>query len=177
MRRLTPALGLALLVVLVLLAACGRAPDLQQGYRRDVPITSIVFFDPARFAGDWVEVAAFRPPGAAPCSGARARYSPAPDGSLAVVEQSCARASAATRQGSASLTGPGRLTVTAGGDTDIYWMLWVDEGYRTAVVGMPSGKLGFILNRDAAIPPDRLQAARTILEWNGYDLSRLVMQD
>ena len=169
MRRLTPALGLALLV------ACSPAPDLQQGYRRDTPITSVVFFDPARFAGDWVEVAAFRPIGAAPCTGARARYSPRPDGSLLVVEQSCARAGFAIRQGSASLTGPGRLTVTAGGESDTYWMLWVDEGYRTAVVGMPSGKLGFILNRDAAIPTDRLQAARAILEWNGYDLSRLVM--
>ena len=160
---------------LLVLNACAPAPAVQQGFRRDAPITSIVFFDPARFAGDWVEVAAFRAAGAAPCAGARSRYSPNPDGSLTVVEQSCARSDLAARQGTAVLTGPGRLSVTTGGETEIYWMLWVDEGYRTAVVGMPSGKLGFILNRDAVIPPDRLNAAREILEWNGYDLSRLVM--
>jgi len=156
-----------------LLAACTPPPAPQLGYRRDAPITSIVFFDPARFAGDWVEVAAFRPATALPCNGARSRYAPNPDGSLTLTEQTCARPDSGPRQAVATLTGPGRLTVTSGPETDIYWILWVDEGYRTAVIGTPSGKLGFILNRDATIPPDRLQAAREILEWNGYDLARL----
>ena len=157
------------------LMACTPAPVQQRGYRGDGPITSIVFFDPARFAGDWHEVAAFRPAGAPPCSGARSRYAPNPDGSLTLTEQSCARPDGAARRATAVLTEPGRLTVTAGRDTDTYWILWVDDGYRTAVIGMPSGKLGFILNRDAVIAPDRLQAAREILEWNGYDLGRLVV--
>lgn len=159
--------------LLLALIACSPTPPTQQGYRRDTPITSIVFFDPARFAGDWYEVAAFRPVGAPPCAGGRSRYLPNPDGSLSLTEQSCARADSAPRQATAVLTGPGRLTVTSGTETDIYWVLWVDDGYRTAVIGMPSGKVGFILNRGAVIPPDRLRAAREILEWNGYDLGRL----
>ena len=161
--------------MLALMACTPDPAQQQQAYRRDGPITSIVFFDPARFAGDWHEVAAFRPAGAPPCSGARSRYAPGPDGSLTLTEQSCARPDAGPRQATAVLTGPGRLTVTAGRDTDTYWILWVDDGYRTAVIGMPSGKLGFILNRDTVIPPDRLTAARAILEWNGYDLGRLVV--
>jgi len=52
-------------------------------------------------------------------------------------------------------------------------VLWVDEGYRTAVVGAPNGRSGWILNRDPQIPADRLAAAREILDFNGYDLSRL----
>lgn len=169
MHRLIP----AILVLLAALIACTPTPAPRQGYRRDAPITSIVFFDPARFAGDWYEVAAFRPDGASPCSAGRSRYVPNPDGSLSVTEHSCARSDAAPRQATAVPTGPGRLTVTSGSETDIYWILWVDDGYRTAVIGMPSGKLGFILNRDAEIPPDRLTAAREILAWNGYDLGRL----
>ena len=54
-----------------------------------------------------------------------------------------------------------------------WWVLWVDADYRTLAVGTPDGRFGFILNRDGALPPDRLAAAREILEWNGYDLARL----
>ncbi len=52
-------------------------------------------------------------------------------------------------------------------------MLWVDEGYRTAVIGTPDGSFGFVLNRDAAIPADRMEAARRVLDFNGYDLAQL----
>jgi len=40
---------------------------------------------------------------------------------------------------------------------------------------VPSGRAGWILNRDPQIPSDRLAAAREILDFNGYDLSRLLM--
>jgi apolipoprotein D and lipocalin family protein len=77
--------------------------------------------------------------------------------------------------GRARPSGPGRLDLRLEGAAfdGGYWVLWVDEGYRTAVVGQPSGQAGWILNRDPAIPADRLRAAREILEWNGYDLRRL----
>lgn len=157
-----------------LLIGCTPAQAPQQGYRRDAAITSIVFFDPARLAGDWFEVAAFRPPAAAPCQQGYARFTPRPAGELAVVQASCAGPDPAPRSGVATLTGPGRLTVTAGAQTEVWWILWADEAYRTVVIGMPSGKIGLILNRDRQIPPDRMQAARDILAWNGYDLARLV---
>ena len=56
-------------------------------------------------------------------------------------------------------------------------MLWVDEGYRTAVVGSPSGGSGFILNREPDIPADRLTAARQVLAFNGYELDDLKMTE
>ena len=173
MRRLslTPILLVGLLAAL-LVASCGPRPGAVQGYRSDSSITSIVFFDAGRFSGRWYEVAAFRDAKAAPCANARSDYTQRPDGGLDVSGTSCARSGAV--RGQAVVTGPGRLTVTLGDQTDTYWMLWVDEGYRTAVVGMPSGKIGFILNRDPVIPADRLRAAREILDWNGYDLGRLV---
>jgi apolipoprotein D and lipocalin family protein len=71
--------------------------------------------------------------------------------------------------------GPGRLSVRLSGVPVAapYWVLWVDEGYRTAVVGQPNGRAGWILNRDPVIPEDRWIAAREVLDFNGYDLSRL----
>jgi apolipoprotein D and lipocalin family protein len=80
--------------------------------------------------------------------------------------------------GEARVVGPGRLEVSFDSVPFVnapYWVLWVDDGYRTAVVGTPSGRAGWILNRDPQIPADRLEAARQVLAFNGYDLRRLEM--
>ena len=47
--------------------------------------------------------------------------------------------------------------------------------FQIAVVGVPSGRAGWILNRTPEIRADRLQAARQVLEFNGYDLTKLLM--
>ena len=54
------------------------------------------------------------------------------------------------------------------------WVLWTDADYRTAVLGQPDGRAGWILNRDPEIPPDRLAAALTVLDFNGYDTGALI---
>ncbi|WOI55055.1 lipocalin family protein [Palleronia sp. LCG004] len=169
-----------LITALLALCACStEAPLLPApGYRdRDIPMGSIAMFDPARFAGRWYEVASYPVPFQAGCRNTQALYAVQPDGTLSV-ENSCQGQDGALRriEGEARPIGPGRLEVTF--DTvpflsSPYWVLWVDESYRTAVVGVPSGRAGWILNRDPSIPPDRLEAAKTILAFNGYDLSRL----
>ena len=50
---------------------------------------------------------------------------------------------------------------------------WVDEDFQTAVVGYASREHAWILNRTPTLRADRLQAAKDILEFNGYDLSQL----
>jgi apolipoprotein D and lipocalin family protein len=78
--------------------------------------------------------------------------------------------------GRADISGPGRLRLAGADPAGLgaeWWVLWVDDGYRTLVVGTPSGAFGMILNRTADLPPDRLRAAREVLEWNGYDLGQL----
>lgn len=67
------------------------------------------------------------------------------------------------------LTAPGRLEGPDGG----LWVLWVDEGYRTAVVARPDGRWAAIWDRSEQIPADRMAAARALLDFNGYDMSRL----
>jgi apolipoprotein D and lipocalin family protein len=66
--------------------------------------------------------------------------------------------------------GPGRFTLGAGAP---WWVLWDDADNRTLAIGTPSGAFGFVLNRGADIPSDRIVAAREILDFNSYDLSRL----
>lgn len=140
-------------------------------------MSSMAVFDPARYAGLWYEVASFPTPFQAGCTNTRAFYGEADDGTLTVRNVCTRNGTLHTIEGRATPAGPGRLKVRLDGvpfPAD-YWVLWVDEGYRTAVVGVPSGRAGWILNRDPDIPPDRLRAAREVLEFNGYDLGRLVV--
>jgi len=174
MRRLRPPVAL---LALVLAGCAGLAP----GYRdTSVPITSIVAFEPARYAGRWYEVARFPVPFEAGCAGVTADYTLLSDGSLGVVNtcrEGVPDGPARRISGRAVPSGPGRFQIGFDGlpFSGPYWVLWVDEGYRTAVVGLPSGRAGWILNRDPQIPADRLRAAREILSWNGYDLTKLEM--
>lgn len=174
---------LSALAALLMLTACStESPLLPARSYRDtsVPIASAAAFDPSRYAGRWYEIASFPMPFQTGCRKTQAIYTPRGDGSFAVAN-SCTGRDGALREieGDAVVTGPGRLEVRLDGVPFIapYWVLWVDEGYRTAVVGVPSGRAGWILNRTPEITPDRFEAARRILAHNGYDLSKLQVTD
>ncbi|MFW2541924.1 lipocalin [Primorskyibacter sp. 2E107] len=57
------------------------------------------------------------------------------------------------------------------GPEDI-WVHWLDVDNRTAALGEPGGSRVWIMDRTGR-PGERLQAARDILAWYGYDLSRM----
>lgn len=166
---------LALLVVLAVLAAC--APSYRD---QDVTIASKVDFDPARYAGLWYEIARYDVPFQRGCTATTAQYALKADGTLSVLNR-CARGAPdgpVTRiEGSAEVVGPGRLAVSFDNIPFLrgpYWVLWVDADYRTAVVGTPSGRAGWILNRQPSISRDRLNSALQVLDFNGYDTSQLL---
>lgn len=158
------------LLMLALLAACN-APMPERGVRDPgAPFASTQRFDTALFLGEWVQVAVFVAPGQA-VAPERHLYRPATTGQIVA---DITGTDGATRREVYDLVAPGRLR-PRGQDTppgDL-WVLWVDEGFRTAVLGTPSGSRGFILDRSAAPAPDRLRAAREILDWYGYDMTRL----
>ena len=54
-------------------------------------------------------------------------------------------------------------------------IMWVDEGFRTAAIGTPSGSFGWIIDRNRNGGEDRIKAAREVLEFNGYNMARLHM--
>ena len=158
------------LLVLALLAACA-APMPERGFRDPgAPFASTQRFDATRFVGDWVQVAAFAAPGQ-DIAPERHLYRRATTGQIVA---DISGADGATRREVYDLIAPGRLR-PRGQDTppgDL-WVLWVDEGFRTAVLGTPSGSRALMLDRNAAPAPDRLRAAREILDWYGYDMTRL----
>lgn len=158
------------LLLVLTLASCGSV------YRdRSVGMSSMAVFDPEKYAGVWYEVASFPTPFQAGCEGTKAEYVPLADGRLSV-KNTCQKDGAlSVIEGQAEVVGPGRLSVRLQGVPVAapYWVLWVDESYRTAVVGVPSGRAGWILNRTPDIPADRLSAAQDVLAFNGYDLTAL----
>ena len=79
-------------------------------------------------------------------------------------------------EGTATLVAPGELEVRFSGVPFVaadYWVLWVDADYETAVVGVPSGRAGWILARTPTISPARRTEAEVVLARNGYDPTRL----
>ncbi len=54
------------------------------------------------------------------------------------------------------------------------WVYWMDFDDRTMAIGNPNGDFVAILDRMETGGGDRITAAREILDWYGYDLTRLV---
>ncbi len=169
-------------IALLALTACNATPPAPvggSGYRdRAVPIGTIAMFDSGRFDGNWHVVARYATAFEGGCAAAQFRF----DG--AEVAYQCRDSDGAVRQtaqGRATIAGPGRFDLALVTSPDPanafpapgFWILWVDQTYRTAVIGTLDGQAGWILNRDPRIPADRLAAAREILDFNGYRLAAL----
>jgi apolipoprotein D and lipocalin family protein len=174
MRRLIP----FAIVIAAALAACGRGPT--GGAFRDtaVPIYSNAVFQPARLAGEWVQVADFTQTATRACRPGAVEFAPAVAGTVGLTAQLCLSGTRQDYTGVAAIAGPGRLALRGADKASLgqtWWVLWVDDGYRTMAIGTPSGDFGFILNRTATLPADRLAAARDVLDWNGYDLRHLTL--
>jgi apolipoprotein D and lipocalin family protein len=163
-----------ILPLLLLLAACAAPAARIDGFRAKGPIYSNAVLDLTTITGQWTQVAAFAADGQS-CRPGGAEFTGGAAG-LVVSARLCLNGSDLAYRGPLAITGPGRLTPTAKTPAPLnreWWVLWADVDLRTLVIGTPDGSFGFILNRGGPLPPDRLAAARDILDWNGYDLARL----
>lgn len=151
-----------ILAALVALAACSAAPTVAVFRPADAPIWSAAAFAPGQILGDWRQVAGYAAR-AGGCRDGALEFQPAAGG-LMVRGTLCLDGQRRVVDGLARLVGPGRLAVAGQED---WWILWVDEGYRTLAIGTPSGRFGFVLDR-GAIAPDRLTAAGEVFDFNGY---------
>ncbi len=146
------------LILLALLAGCTAPPALRDA---QAPITSVATMDVDRFLGDWVITAGFA---AGDIGHAGDRVTLSGVGGDAYLMRIGAQSIPLTR------TAAGRFAQTGG---QRFWVMWVDGDYRTALIGDPAGRHGWIMDRRAGGSADRMAAARSILEWNGYDLTQL----
>ena len=155
---------------LIAVAGCtggsrGGGPDRQA----DAPIDSMAALDAAHLTGTWAQVGGYGGHGCAPGEVTIAGQ----PGALRIRYGLCLSGQRVDAEGALLARGPGRYA--APGLADDLWLLWMDEGARTAVFGTPSGSFGFVLNRGGALPGDRARALRDILAWNGYDPLALVL--
>lgn len=127
-----------------------------------VNIGATTRFDPVRFSGDWHVVARFNDTDTTP---ARETISVSYDPStFRIVMVGADGPQTYVYSGSAALR-PKK------GEPLV--VMWVDEGFRTAVLGTPSGNIGYVLDRKPKPSPDRYTAATKILTFYGWDISRL----
>jgi apolipoprotein D and lipocalin family protein len=165
-------------LILLVLAACGPGPGSRVSYRdAGLSLYSNAVFGADRLAGDWVQVAGFQRPNGAECGGGTASFS-APDagGRQRLNTTLCLSGKETRFNGYVNTVGPGRFSLSGAdpkGIGQVWWVLWADVDNRTLLIGTPSGDFGFILNRGGTLPSDRLAAAKEILDFNGYDLTRL----
>jgi apolipoprotein D and lipocalin family protein len=157
------------LAVLCITAGCmnsAATTEKSTGMRnQDVELSSLVGFDAARFSGRWHEVESYVPEGAS-CVIGGVTFSQQTNGDLILTEGPCA--DGAPRSGVATRVGPGRFSF----EGEVLWVLWIDQSYDVAVIATASGK-AHILGRKLQIASDKRQAAHDILNWNGFDTSKL----
>ncbi len=143
------------IVLMLWLAACA-AP--QTGFRDpEALITSTTRFDARLFAGPWQ---------------VRSGMGNVPQEIVFTEENNQIVAMQALGGGPAvalNQTMPARFDSADGP----IWVLWVDDGYRTAVLGRPDGGFAWVLDRHASGGADRMNAAVEVLDFNGYDVEQL----
>ena len=173
----------ALAVSALALSGCVSGGDYRD---QSVPIETVASLDLNRYQGLWYEIARFPVSFEEGCFGVTAEYALNPDGSVKVTN-SCregsldaepriatARAEAVDKSGSKLKVDFVPYVPFTSGD---YWVLDIDEGYETVVVGTPSGFAGWILARDPQISEARLQRGIAALKRNGYDVSQLTFPE
>ncbi len=155
-------------LILCVMASCAKSPGAQAFRAPGDAIYSNASFDLSRLQGSWQQVAGFAD--AAGCSGGVATFTKDASGEMRAEARLCVAGRMQEWSGMVTRVGPGRFAIGAG---EPWWVLWDDADNRTLAIGTPSGSFGFVLDRQAEIPADRIAAAREILDFNGYDLTRL----
>ncbi len=165
----------ALLAACVALSACVgpsyRDPGASISAQRD--------FEPERYLGRWYEIARYPVSFEEGCTATTADYGLIDADTVSVLNtcrQNSPDGPAEQISGTAEIVAPGELKVRFSSVPFVaadYWVLWVDDDYQTAVVGVPSGRAGWILARTPAIDPARRAEAEVVLARNGYDPARL----
>ncbi|KEJ89235.1 lipocalin [Sulfitobacter donghicola DSW-25 = KCTC 12864 = JCM 14565] len=169
----------ALLAGLMALGACAVEPPapvpVGPSYRDQTALIGVTSrFDADKFAGVWYIRAGFDP-----ALGKMAfRMIDTPNGHAmrlgAFVCDGAGVCGDYSQDLPAAKKGKGRYAVQMpDGNTRDFWVLWVDEGFRTAVLGNKSGDFGWIVDRSTKGGSDRIKAAKEILDFNGYDVSQL----
>ncbi|MFS0825627.1 lipocalin family protein [Pseudomonas phoenicis] len=140
-----------------------------------------------RYQGTWYELARLPMAHQDACAQSEAHYNLKPDGSFDVLNR-------CRTLGDEWLRAQGHASVQASGHTDKlwvefdnslsrllpgmtradYWILYVDERYRTAIVGSPDRKHLWILSRAQHLSAWERESLLAKARQQGYDTTRLI---
>lgn len=132
-----------------------------------------------KYLGRWYEIARYEQSFQKGCEGVSADYSLRPDGSIAVVNR-CRKPDGKTSEarGRAKVVDPrssAKLKVSFFGPFyGDYWVLDHADDYSWSIVGEPSGRYLWILDRDATPPEAKVQKLIERAGSLGYDTSMLL---
>ncbi|MBA1204881.1 lipocalin family protein [Pseudomonas capeferrum] len=143
--------------------------------------------DLKRYEGKWFELARLPMYFQRDCAQSEAHYNLRTDGTVGVLNR-CRTLEGEwqSAEGSATLQTPGQtdrlwvefdnwfsrlLPGVAKGD---YWILYVDQRYRTALVGSPDRKYLWILSRTPNLPAVEREHLLAKARQQGYDTSRMI---
>lgn len=162
--------GLIAVVAGFALVGCAAAP--KGDFRdQDARITSVALFDPVKFADVWHVVAAYGAEAA--CGPMLETWVQTGPESFDVTGTGCLPSGSRAFASEARVVGPGRFSRKGVAGPEELWVMWVDEGYRVAVIGTPDGRFARVLSRQPELRTDLMMAAREILAFNGYDPAQL----
>ena len=140
-------------------------------------VRAVTGLDLGRYLGTWHEVARYPMFFQRGCSKSKAVYGRLGEDRISVTNSCLRNGRIAVAEGDAIVKGPGKLAVSFSRVMPFradYWVLYFDRDYRTAVVGSPGQRFGWILSRSPDRTRESLAPALAALEANGYDLSKLI---
>lgn len=162
----------AVMALLMVLAGCA-APSVPGFRDPGARISSSAAFDGARFAGQWQVVAAYDEEAA--CGVRPEIWTLDAAAGFVIRGNDCAAGSVHGFATKGVVNGPGRILRAGRAGNEALWVMWVDADYRVAAIGTPDGRFGRIMARPGAARGDLIAAAREVMDFNGYDISRLQM--
>ena len=145
-------------------------------------MTTVREFDPARYMGEWHEIAKYKFKYEDDCDRAKAIYTWDENNQQILVENQCFRKGKMirSRTGKAKITDlsdPGKLTIMFDGyprdpTSGQYWIHWTD--YHNAIVGGPSGEMLWWLSRNKTVKASEVEPMLKKIRSFGYDTDRLM---
>ena len=152
-----------------------------------VPPKTVDHVDLTRYQGKWYELARLPMYFQRDCAQSEAHYNLRTDGTVGVLNR-CLTLDGKWQEvsGSATPQEPGKTDklwvvfdnwfskLVPGGVKGNYWVLYVDEGYQTALVGNPDRRYLWILSRTPTLPAVERESLLAKARQQGYDTTRLV---
>ena len=141
-----------------------------------VDLTPVKDVDLSRYLGSWYEIARFDHWFERDMTNTKANYETRKDGHIGVTNTGLKNGTAKIATAIAKTTAtPGLLRVSFFrpfyGD---YRILWLDSGYRHALVGGDDGDFLWILSREPKITDDMRETLLAEAKRRGYDTTRLI---